>query len=118
MNLNVLFDVPALVAQGLMNGSLERAGGVLRRRKPEKVSLAKLKKGEDRQDPLSEDQALAMGLLLKLLAPMRKVAAIENFACGIDAMPREEAASWLRMAVQRKNPRRVVAALRILPSAS
>ena len=30
MNINVLFDVPALVAQGLMNGSLERVGGVVR----------------------------------------------------------------------------------------
>jgi hypothetical protein len=30
MNINVLFDVPALVAQGLKNGSLERVGGVVR----------------------------------------------------------------------------------------
>jgi hypothetical protein len=30
MNLNVVFDVPAQVAQGLMNGSLERVGGVVR----------------------------------------------------------------------------------------
>lgn len=30
MNINVLFDVPAQVAQGLMNGSLERVGGVVR----------------------------------------------------------------------------------------
>ena len=30
MNLNVVFDVPALVAQGLTNGSLERVGGVVR----------------------------------------------------------------------------------------
>ena len=30
MNLNVVFDVPALVAKGLMNGSLERVGGVVR----------------------------------------------------------------------------------------
>ena len=30
MNLNVLFDVPAQVAQGLANGSLERVGGVVR----------------------------------------------------------------------------------------
>ncbi len=30
MNLNVVFDVPALVSQGLMNGSLERVGGVVR----------------------------------------------------------------------------------------
>ena len=30
MNLNVVFDVPAQVAQGLLNGSLERIGGVVR----------------------------------------------------------------------------------------
>jgi len=30
MNLNVVFDVPAQVAQGLLNGSLERVGGVVR----------------------------------------------------------------------------------------
>ncbi len=30
MNLDVVFDVPALVAKGLMNGSLERVGGVVR----------------------------------------------------------------------------------------
>ena len=30
MNLNVIFDVPAQVAQGLLNGSLERVGGVVR----------------------------------------------------------------------------------------
>ena len=91
---------------------------VLRRLKAEKVSLAKLKKGEARRDPLSEDLALAMGLLFKLLAPMRNVAGIENCARGIDAMAREEAAYWLGMAMHRKNPRRVLAALRLLLSAS
>ncbi|MEB3361703.1 MAG: hypothetical protein VKI42_06215 [Synechococcaceae cyanobacterium] len=30
MNINVVFDVPAKVAQGLLNGSLERVGGVVR----------------------------------------------------------------------------------------
>jgi hypothetical protein len=30
MNLNVVFDVPAQVTQGLLNGSLERVGGVVR----------------------------------------------------------------------------------------
>ena len=54
----------------------------------------------------------------KLLAPMRNVAAIENCARGIDAMAREEAAYWLGMAMHRKNPRRVLAALRLLLSAS
>jgi hypothetical protein len=73
MNLNVLFDLPALVAQGL---------------------------------------------LFKLLAPMRNVAGIENCAGGIDAMAREEAAYWLGMAMHRKNPPRVLAALRLLLSAS
>jgi len=94
-------------------------GAVLRRLKAEQVSLAKLKKGESRRDALSEDLALAMGLLFKLLAPpMRNVAAIENCARGIDAMAREEAAYWLGMAMHRKNPRRVLAALRLLLSAS
>ena len=93
-------------------------GAVLRRLKAEKVSLAKLKKGEARRDPLSEDLALAMGLVFKLLAPMRNVAGIENCARGINAMAREEAAYWLGMAMHRRNPRRVLAALRLLQSAS
>ena len=33
---------------------------------------------------------------------------------GIEAMEREEPANWLGMAFQRKHPRRVLAALRIL----
>ncbi len=61
---------------------------------------------------------LAMGLQFKLLAPMRNVAAIDTCARGIDAMAREEAAYWLGMAMHRKNPRRVLAALRLLLSAS
>jgi len=68
--------------------------------------------------PLSEDLALAMGLLFKLLAPMRNVAGIENCARGINAMAREEAAYWLGMAMPRRNPRLVLAALRLLLSAS
>ena len=91
-------------------------GGGLRRLKGEKVSLAKLKKGESRRDPLTEELALSMGLLFKLLAPMRNVASIENCARGIDAMAREEAAYWLGMAMHRKNSRRVLAALRLLLS--
>ena len=45
-------------------------GSVLRRLKAGRVSLAKLRKGESRRDPLSEELALAMGLLFKLLAPI------------------------------------------------
>ncbi|AII45085.1 hypothetical protein KR49_01220 [Synechococcus sp. KORDI-49] len=93
-------------------------GSVLRKLKAEKVSLAKLKKGESRRDALSEDLAMAMGLLFKLLAPMRNVSSMENCARGIDAMAREESAYWLGMAMHRKNPRRVLAALRLLLSAN
>ena len=93
-------------------------GSVLRKLKTEKVSLAKLKKGESRRDALSEDLAMAMGLLFKLLAPMRNVSSMENCARGIDAMAREESAYWLGMAMHRKNPRRVLAALRLLLSAN
>lgn len=93
-------------------------GSVLRKLKTEKVSLAKLKKGESRRDTLSEDLAMAMGLLFKLLAPMRNVSSMENCARGIDAMAREESAYWLGMAMHRKNPRRVLAALRLLLSAN
>ncbi|MCY3653788.1 MAG: hypothetical protein F4X84_07330 [Synechococcus sp. SB0662_bin_45] len=93
-------------------------GAVLRRLNTEKVSLARLRKGESRRDRLSEELALAMGLLFKLLAPMRNVTAMDNCARGIDAMAREEAAYWLGMAMHRKKPRRVLAALRLLLSAN
>ena len=89
---------------------------VLRHLKTEKVSLAKLRKGESGRDQLSEELALVMGLLFKLLAPMRNVASMDNCAHGIDAMAHEEAAYWLGMAMHRKNPRRVLAALRLLLS--
>jgi hypothetical protein len=36
---------------------------------------------------------------------------------GIEAMGKEEAAYWLGMAMHRKNPRRVLSALRILLTA-
>ncbi|EAU70809.1 hypothetical protein BL107_12091 [Synechococcus sp. BL107] len=93
-------------------------GSVLRKLKAEKVSLAKLKKGESRRDALSEDLAMAIGLLFKLLAPMRNVSFMENCARGIDGMAREESAYWLGMAMHRRNPRRVLAALRLLLSAN
>ena len=93
-------------------------GSVLRKLKAEKVSLAKLKKGKSQRDALSEDLAMSMGLLFKLLAPMRNVSSMENCARGIDAMAREESAYWLGMAMHRKNPRRVLAALRLLLSAN
>ena len=93
-------------------------GTVLRRLNTGKVSLANLRKGEYRRDRLSEELALAMGLLFKLLAPMRNLTAMNNCARGIDAMAREEAAYWLGMAMHRKKTRRGLAALRLLLSAN
>ena len=63
---------------------------------------------------LSEDIALTLGLLFRALAPMRSRANLRAVVEGIEAMGKEEAAYWLGMAMHRKNPRRVLSALRIL----
>ena len=55
-----------------------------------------------------------MGLLFRTLAPMRNRENMRTVAEGIEAMQREEAAYWLGMAMHRKRPRRVLAALRVL----
>ncbi len=58
--------------------------------------------------------ALTLGLLFRTLAPMRSRTNMLLVAEGIEAMGQEEAAYWLGMAMHRKNPRRVLGALRIL----
>ena len=63
---------------------------------------------------LTEDLALTLGLLFRCLAPMRNRENMRTVAEGIEAMQREEAAYWLGMAMHRKRPRRVLAALRML----
>jgi hypothetical protein len=64
--------------------------------------------------PLNEDEALRLGLLFRTLAPMRSRDNIRAVAEGIEAMGREEASYWLGMAMHRRNPRRVLTALRFL----
>lgn len=63
---------------------------------------------------LAEDDALRLGLLFRTLAPMRSRDNIRAVAEGIEAMGREEASYWLGMAMHRRNPRRVLTALRFL----
>jgi len=63
---------------------------------------------------LDEDSAVRFGLLFRCLAPMQDRDRMIAVANGIDAMEREEAAYWLGMAMHRFNPRRVLAALRLL----
>ena len=64
--------------------------------------------------PLPEDAALTLGLLFRALAPMRSRDNLRAVVEGIEAMGKEEAAYWLGMAMHRKNPRRVLSALRVL----
>ncbi len=63
---------------------------------------------------ITEHLALTLGLLFRVLAPMRSRENMRQVAEGIEAMNPEEAAYWLGMAMHRKNPRRVLTALRVL----
>ena len=63
---------------------------------------------------LNEDEALHLGLIFRVLAPMRSRNNMVSCAEGIDAMAKEEASYWLGMAMHRKYPRRVLMALRFL----
>ena len=63
---------------------------------------------------VDEELALNLGLLCRVLAPMRHAERMRLVALRIDAMNPAEAAYWLGMAMHRKNPRRVLCALRLL----
>lgn len=87
---------------------------MLRRLKRAGIEVAGLKRGSSRARSVDEDLALNMGLLFRVLAPMRDRDNMAACADGIEAMTREEAAYWLGMAMHRKHPRRVLTALRYL----
>lgn len=61
-------------------------------------------RGEQQSFSLEEEVALNLGLLCRVLAPMRNA----------ERMPMAEASYWLGMAMHRENPRRVLSALRLL----
>ena len=87
---------------------------LLRQLKQIDIDLTTLQRGKVKDFDLDEEQALRMGLMFRVLAPMRNR---ENMRCcaeGIELMGKEEAAYWLGMAMHRKNPRRVLMALRCL----
>ncbi|MFM7426431.1 MAG: hypothetical protein ACKO7W_15795 [Elainella sp.] len=79
-----------------------------------KADIAGLKPRKSKAYPLDEYLALMLGLVFRVLAPMRNRDKMLACVEGIEAMSREEAAYWLGMAMHRKNPRRVLAALRLL----
>jgi len=70
--------------------------------------------GEKRTFAIGEDWALMLGLLLRVLGPMRNPDQIREVAERIEDMSREEAGYWLGLSMYRDNPRRVMAALRLL----
>ena len=57
---------------------------------------------------------LNIGLLCRILAPMLSAERMRQIATGVDLVDREDAAYWLSIAMHRKNPRRVLNALRLL----
>ncbi len=87
---------------------------VLKRLLKEKIQLGALKPGKARKWPLDEETALHLGLLFRVLAPMKNTDRIREVAEGVEAMGKEEAGYWMSMAMHRPNPRRVLAALRLL----
>ena len=87
---------------------------VLRRLAQSGTRLGQNPAGKERGHALTENLALTLGLLFRTLAPMRNRENMRTVAEGIEAMQREEAAYWLGMAMHRKRPRRVLAALRVL----
>lgn len=87
---------------------------VLKRLLREHIQLGALKPGRKRVWPLDEGAALHLGLLFRVLAPMRNSDRIREVANGVEEMGQEEASYWMSMALHRSNPRRVLAALRLL----
>jgi hypothetical protein len=91
---------------------------VLKKLARAKIHLGAMRAGKAKSWALDEELALQLGLLFRALAPMRSLDRIRQVAEGIDEMSREEAGYWLGMAMHRKHPRRVLAALRMLLAAS
>jgi hypothetical protein len=87
---------------------------LLRQLRAEHVDITRVRTGERLRFAVSETWALKLGLIFRLLAPMRHRGYIRACVEGIEAMPREEAAYWLGMSMHRKYPRRVLKALRCL----
>jgi len=79
-----------------------------------KIEVSPLARDTEQPFPLPEEWALRLALLFRTLAPMRNRENIGTCTEALLAMPHEEAAYWLGMALHRKNPRRVLMALRCL----
>jgi hypothetical protein len=87
---------------------------LLRQLKILEIDISDLQLGQEKVFDLEEVSALRMGLIFRILAPMRNRDNMRMCAEGIEAMSKEEASYWLGMAMHRKNPGRVLMALRCL----
>ncbi|MBK7421886.1 MAG: hypothetical protein IPJ48_01620 [Propionivibrio sp.] len=87
---------------------------LLRRLKACRIDIADLPAFDALRVAIDEEMAINLGLLFRALAPMRNREHMASVAAGIEEMSKEEAGYWLGMAMHRKNPRRVLMALRFL----
>lgn len=100
---------------GLAGRNLDLVEHRIRRRLGRRArALEALAHGRPARLELDEREANMLGLLFRTLAPMRSRANMLACAEGIEAMTPEETAYWLGMVLHRPNPRRVLAALRLL----
>jgi len=88
--------------------------GLIKRLKSYGISLARLRPGQSNIHALDEEEAVNLALKFRALAPMRSIDRIQTVSEAIDKLTREEANYWLGMAIHRRRPRRVLAALRML----
>jgi hypothetical protein len=91
---------------------------VLKRLSRARIDMGSLAPGKRRTWNIEEEDALQLALLFRAVTPMRNLDRIRRVADMVEGMTREEAAYWLGMAVHRKNPRKVLAALRLLADAN
>jgi hypothetical protein len=110
---------PRLTAPEYLAGLKGSALRLIEPRLLKRLSHYQVKLGAQKIDKpqswkIDEDLALNLGLLFRVLAPMRNLDRIRQVADGVDEMNREEAGYWLGMAIHRENPRRVLASLRLL----
>lgn len=90
---------------------------LFKRLKSAGVSPGRLRPGKSVSQDMDEEEAVNLALKFRALAPMRSIDRIQTVSTAIDRLTREEANYWMGMALHRKRPRRVLAALRMLLTA-
>ncbi len=113
---NAALGLEAAEQIGIVRGEAARIieNRVIRQLARARINLGPVRLGEKRKWGIGEDHALTLGLLFRVLAPMRNSERIREVAERIEEMSREEAGYWLGMSIYRDNSRRVLAALRLL----